>query len=154
MSIYSGFGTRQQESAYNSLVESIIQLLQSRILSNFKSDSANESEFKIRLLKTYDMLLKLEAHKYLPPKFSDAFKDLVAHIIKEQIGSPKVFIEKDSKNLTSTKKTFKVSGGFTERALTPTLPHVKTQIPRNLTPVKSKISDTGFLYARLTNLNN
>ena len=153
MSIYSGFGTRQQESTYNSLVESIIKLLQSKVVSNIKNEATTDPSFKIQLLKYYDILLKLEAHKYLLPKFSEAIKDTVLFILKENLSTPKNFdLNSDYKSIESLQKSksLRTTGNLTERSLTPTLPHVKTPIRmKNLTPVRPSKQNSGFLYARL-----
>ena len=147
MSIYSGFGTRQEESAYNSLVESTIKLLQAKVSSNLKNDKEVDPLFKIHLLKNYEMMIKLEKHKYLDPKFSDAIRDVVVKIVKDQVSIP---LEK-SENLPMRKSfnSTNFMGSVTERSITPTLPVVKTQVKyRTHTPIRDK-SDTGFLFARL-----
>ena len=157
MSIYSGFGTRQQESTYNSLVENTIHLLQGRVVANIKNEPITDPAFKMQLLKYYDMLVKLETHKYLQPKFSEAIKDIVLFVIKEQISSPKAFdiVNHNFKELENLKKTAgstRTTGFLTERSLTPTLPYVKfTSSRKNLTPHRPKKNNSGFLFARLKN---
>ncbi|OMJ76216.1 hypothetical protein SteCoe_24473 [Stentor coeruleus] len=161
MSIYSGFGTRQQETAYNALVENTIKILQGKVVSNLKEESINENLFKMQLLKNYEMLIKLEAHKYLLPRFSDSIKDLIKVIVKDQIMSPETpsdfwdlkTFESMRKNSSSTR----FIGGITDRSSTPTptLPIVKSMTKsRNLTPVKNQRSEAGFLFARLKNPSN
>ena len=155
MSIFSGFGTRQQESTYNSLVENTIHLLQGRVVANIKNEPINDPIFKMQLLKYYDMLIKLETHKYLSPKFSDAIKDIVLLIVKEQMGSPFDSINHNSRELEGMKKTpgsTRTTGFITERSLTPTFPYVKITSRKNLTPNRpNKKNDSGFLFARLKN---
>jgi uncharacterized protein YfaT (DUF1175 family) len=149
MSIYSGFGTRQEESVYNSLVESTIKLLQSKVMHNLKGEEMTDPLFKIQVLKNYELMIKLEKHKYLEPKFSEAFREVVVRIVKDQVSLPpdKVEIELLKKSSSS----FRVNAS-NERALTPTLPTVKTHIKlRNYTPIKNQKSDTCFLFARLKN---
>lgn len=159
MSIYSGFGTRQQETTYNALVENTIKILQSKVVSNLKEESSNENLFKMQLLKNYEMLIKLEAHKYLLPRFSDSIKDLIKAIVKDQMMSPETPSDfGDYKTFDSMKKTSSSTrfiGGITERSATPTLPIVKSMTKsRNLTPVRSQRSEAGFLFARLKKPSN
>lgn len=149
MSIYSGFGTRQEESAYNSIIEATIKLMQSKVSLIFKNDKqAIDPSFKIQLLKNYEMLIKLEKHKYLEPKFSEAIRETVVKIVKEQA---RVTPEKcENVILTSSQTVFKLNGSATERSATPTLPTVKTQIRlRAHTPIRDKTTEKGFLFARL-----
>lgn len=153
MSIYSGFGTRQEESAYNSIVEATIKLMQSKIAGSYKNEKQTiDPSFKIQLLKHYEMMKKLEKHKYLEPKFSEAIREVVVKIVKEQV---RVTPEKpENFLLTSSQTTFKLNGSSTERSATPTLPTVKTQIRlRTHTPIRDNKSDTGFLFARLKKPN-
>jgi hypothetical protein len=162
MSIYSGFGTRQQETAYNTLVESTIKLLQGKVLSNLQENGENDSLFKMQLLKNYDLLLKLEAHKYLLPRFSESIKKLVLSVIKEQVG-PRLEETKESagtkpdthreerENLKKSATAFLLQSAAEGRSATPTLPVVRnSRKVKNLTPVKGAKAETGFLYARLT----
>ena len=156
MSIYSGFGTRQQETTYNLLIENTIHLLQTKVVANLKNESENENLFKMQLLKNYDMLVKLEAHKYLQPKFSESIKETVVYIIRGQINSPKSPSEfmlnfKESDNMKKSATSMRISEFYTERSLTPTLPYVKKPTKKYLTPVRSKKNDSGFLFARLKN---
>ena len=167
MSIYSGFGTRQQETLYNTLIESTIKLLQSKVVANLHNELPNDPLFKMQLLKNYDLLLKLEAHKYLLPKFSESIKKLVMFIIKDQITTPKEKeIKIEAKEFESLPKSDGSNGSkgieslqksattyrLSERSATPTLPLVRSSMKiRNFTPVKGQKADSGFLYARLTN---
>ena len=149
MSIYSGFGTRQEESAYNSIVEATIKLMQTKVAGSLNNDKQSiDPSFKIQLLRYYEMMTKLEKHKYLEPKFSEAIREVVVKIVKEQV---RVTPERPGSILLASSQTaFKLNGSSTERSVTPTLPTVKTQIRlRTHTPVRDNKSDTGFLFARL-----
>lgn len=169
MSIYSGFGTRQEESVYNALVESTVKLMQGKVLSNLKGEALTDPLFKIQILKNYELMLKLEKHKYLEPKFSEAFRDTVVRIVKDQVSMPiSPFLTQSKPSHPSqtshtfhtskpeTPDTMRKSGSSfripstTERSVTPTLPMVKTQSRlRHYTPIREAKADTGFLFARL-----
>lgn len=154
MSIFSGFGTRQQENSYNALVENTIFLMQNKVVANIKNEPVADPVFKMQLLKNYDNLVKLEVHKYLLPKFSEAIKDIVLFIIREQVNSPvqETNLAKDRENMKKTTGSLKNAGAYSERSLTPTLPVVRfSGSKKNLTPGRSKKSESGFLYARLKN---
>jgi hypothetical protein len=76
MSIYNGFGTRQQESSYNKALYNTIFLLQLRIFKLFKGEKFDDIKFGKVLTKLYARLFTMEKVKYLPPKYSYAMKDL------------------------------------------------------------------------------
>lgn len=86
MSIYNGFGTRQQESSYNKALYNTIFLLQLRISKLFKGGKSpsrlyglekfDDIKFGKVLTKLYARLFTMEQTKYLPPKYSYALKDL------------------------------------------------------------------------------
>lgn len=81
MSIYSGFPTRSLESAYNSCLFEIINLLQTLIIDYFRSKQSQESPTWYKIFNTtFAKLSKLEKQKHLQPNFSDALKDLDAYI--------------------------------------------------------------------------
>ena len=155
MSIYSGFGTRQEESVYNALVESTIKLMQGKVLSSLKGEALTDPLFKIQLLKNYELMIKLEKHKYLEPKFSEAFRDTVVRIVKDQVAIPPfpgqaklAHPKPETPEMRKSGSSFRVTSN-TERCVTPTLPMVRTQTRlRHFTPVR-EAKDTGFLFARL-----
>jgi len=91
MSIYNGFGTRQQEGSYNKALYNTIFLLQLRIYKLFKGgkwklfntnaaaaviEKFDDIKFGKVLTKLYARLFTMEKVKYLPPKYSYAMKDL------------------------------------------------------------------------------
>ncbi|CAG9333330.1 unnamed protein product [Blepharisma stoltei] len=90
MSIYGGFGTRQQETQYNNLTETLISLLQYRLIAYMKCEKIDEESFRLGILNVYDSMTRMEIRKYLEPKFSDSCKDLVKKIVKEMEEEKKI----------------------------------------------------------------
>lgn len=93
MSIYNGFGTRQQETAYNKALYNILYLMQLKISRNNKNCNIflifllflltilpivpfDEHRFSKIFMKLYNRMFTMEEYKYLPPKYSFALKDL------------------------------------------------------------------------------
>jgi hypothetical protein len=60
--------------------------MQYRLKKLYSHESVNENNFKYAFLKTYSKASKMEEKKFVPPKFSEALKDLTS-LIKE-MGSP------------------------------------------------------------------
>lgn len=60
MSIYSGFATRQQEQAYDSLVADLIQVLQRRVVKFYAGQEADEIRFHTILANIHHHLAKME----------------------------------------------------------------------------------------------
>jgi hypothetical protein len=83
MSINGGFATRNLDESYNTLVYNMIYLLQYRIKRLYNSEVVSETNFQKVLAKTYDKVKQLEAHKYTPPRFSEAMKDLADLMLKD-----------------------------------------------------------------------
>ena len=77
MSIYSGFATRQQEEHYDQLVDDLIFVLQKRLLKFYNRQEADESKFVDVLQHLHSQMHKMEEHKYLEPKTSRSFGDLL-----------------------------------------------------------------------------
>ena len=77
MSVYNGFATRQQETNYNRLVESLIFTLQARITLSAKEGPLSEEKFRQRILSLHEALSKMEAFKYSSPKISESCKELI-----------------------------------------------------------------------------
>ena len=92
MSVYSGFGTRQQESTYSKAIYNTLFLLQLRIYKLFKGGKYSQLEhafiiekfddikFGKVLTKLYARMFTMEQVKYLPPKYSFAMKDLAEYL--------------------------------------------------------------------------
>ncbi len=86
MSIYSGFGTRQQETTYNRTVEKILYLLSDNILYTYLGgrsllhtlETFNEERWFKKLRSLFIVLVEMEPYKYLKPKFSQSLRDIVA----------------------------------------------------------------------------
>lgn len=88
MSVYGGFGTRQQETTYSKAVYNLLYLMQLKISRNNKSRTFppypshlsivpfDEHRFQNIFSKLYNRLFVMEEYKYLPPKYSYAMKDL------------------------------------------------------------------------------
>lgn len=85
MSIYSGFATRQQEEAYDSLAEDLVYVLQKRLLKFYHNEQADESKFISILSHIYASLLKMEDSKYLEPKLSRSFEDLLRFLTNKGV---------------------------------------------------------------------
>lgn len=79
MSVYSGFSTRLQETTYNRLTETLIHLLQVRVLCAVRSEPIDDDIWSNKFSSVYAKLSKLEMQKYLPPKFSESCKELAMH---------------------------------------------------------------------------
>lgn len=77
MSVYSGFATRAQESKYNGLLETLIITLKKRIVKFYAGESCDEDKFKLLLKKIYKKLFLLEKGKFMAPKYSSCFTDLI-----------------------------------------------------------------------------
>ena len=56
MSIYSGFATRQQEEVYDNCIESMIYILQKRLLKFYQHEKADEDKFLASLSKIHNQM--------------------------------------------------------------------------------------------------
>jgi len=77
MSIYSGFATRQQEHKYNNLIETLIIALKKRIQKFYLGDGCDEGKFKLLVKKIYKKMFVMEKGKFMAPKYSSCFTDLI-----------------------------------------------------------------------------
>lgn len=77
MSVYSGFATRQQESKYNNLLENLVIALKKRLLKFYSQEACDETKFKLLIKKIYKKMFILEKGKFMAPKFSTCFNDLI-----------------------------------------------------------------------------
>lgn len=77
MSVYGGFGTRLQETAYGRLAEGLIYALQQHAVSVLKGESIDEEEWVKYVYSILAQMEKFEKNKYLPPKYSTSCKDLL-----------------------------------------------------------------------------
>ena len=79
MSIYSGFGTRQQEKSYNKTLYHLLFLLQLKVMKGFLAGDVGDEKFDKAFKKLYSRLTYNDNCKYLPPRFSYAMKDLAEY---------------------------------------------------------------------------
>lgn len=79
MSIYSGFGTRQQETFYNKITLRAMEMLSDRIIALIRADTFDEESWYYHLRKIHKYMEILETKKYLPPKFSGGIAKLMKH---------------------------------------------------------------------------
>lgn len=77
MSVYSGFATRQQEHKYNNLIETLIIALKKRIMKFYEGDGCDEGKFKLLVKKIYKKMYILEKGKFMAPKYTTCFTDLI-----------------------------------------------------------------------------
>ena len=77
MSVYSGFSTRQQEVTYNRLTETLLLLLQDRLLSAQHHGEGPVDQFWLeQFMGVYTQMSRMEMHKYFPPKLTQCVRDL------------------------------------------------------------------------------
>ncbi|CAI2361642.1 unnamed protein product [Moneuplotes crassus] len=86
MSVYNGFSTRHKESTYNKAAYNMLFLLQHMVFKALttgefrnkesQGDIISEKKFAKHFEKYYTKMVSLEKHKYHPPKYSMALKDL------------------------------------------------------------------------------
>lgn len=77
MSVYSGFATRAQESKYNGLLEMLVITLKKRVVKFYAGEACDEDKFKLLIKKVYKKMFILEKGKFMAPKFTSCFTDLL-----------------------------------------------------------------------------
>lgn len=77
MSIYSGFATRQLEEQYDIYTTSLISNLQKRLLKFYRGEQSDDSLFFAVIRKLFNAMRKMEKYKYLEPKISESFRELL-----------------------------------------------------------------------------
>lgn len=82
MSVYGGFCTRQQETAYGKLTEQLISLLSSTAMSVILGEAIETEQWINQFSNVYRNMLNLEQKKYLYPKYTINVRDL-ANILGE-----------------------------------------------------------------------
>ena len=80
MSIYSGFATRHQEEKYDECLDSVLYILQKRIIKFYSNEKADEEKFMTILSKLHLQMKNMETHKYLEPKSSNTFEELINYL--------------------------------------------------------------------------
>lgn len=88
MSIYSGFATRFQEEAYDHCVDSLLYILQKRIIKFYRGEPADEDKFVTLVTKLAQQMRSMEKSKYLDPKSSVALNELVKFMQTYQSNLP------------------------------------------------------------------
>ena len=110
MSVYNGFSTRQQELVYSKALYNTLFLLQLRICKLFKGEKFDDIKFGKVLTKLYARLFSCEDHKYLPPKYSFALKDLtvflgIFEVSEEDLKKTRQNMSETSSNLSSVTRS-------------------------------------------------
>lgn len=100
MSVYNGFGTRMQETAYNKTLYNLIFLLQLRITKESRNEPIDDTSFRTYFKKLYLKMYKMEEYKFLPPKYSFACKDLATLYNVNELSTAKSTMSKTSSNLS------------------------------------------------------
>ena len=82
MSVYSGFGTRQQETFYNKLIEKSFSLLCERIMQFYRGEDApvNEMKFVKHIRKIVKYMAVLDRSKFMAPRLSETLMPLSAFL--------------------------------------------------------------------------
>ena len=103
MSIYSGFATRFQEESYDHCLDSLLYLLQKRIIKFYQNDTADEERFITLVLKLHQQMRNMEKSKYLEPKSSMAIAELVGfmQVFQENTGMRREQLEKNAQQQAS-----------------------------------------------------
>ncbi|CAG9310615.1 unnamed protein product [Blepharisma stoltei] len=79
MSIYSGFATRNLETAYNNGVCNLIQLIQTNLLYLLKGEPIDTVLLAASFTKTFRELKRLEKRKHLQPNFTSYCNDIALY---------------------------------------------------------------------------
>ncbi|OMJ68554.1 hypothetical protein SteCoe_33959 [Stentor coeruleus] len=88
MSIYSGFATRNLETAYNRGLCQMIILCQQHLLLFLRNENVNVTTLSRSFNKIFRNLKSLENHKHLEPKFTECCTDLASHLgFEEHVGA-------------------------------------------------------------------
>ena len=77
MSVYSGFATRKQENKYNNLLENLVIAMKKRLIKFYNQEACDEDKFKLLIKKIYKKMYLLEKGKFMTPKYSTCFNDLI-----------------------------------------------------------------------------
>ena len=66
-------------------MDSVLYILQKRVLKFYNNEHTDEDKFVNSLAKLYTQMKSMETHKYLPPKNSATIQELVTFLKKKQI---------------------------------------------------------------------
>lgn len=118
MSIYSGFATRQLEEQYDTYTQSLISNIQKRLLKFYRGEASDDSLFFGVIRKLYHAMRKMEKYKYLEPKLSENFRELL------EFSNPERLMTKDP-----TEAMNRITEERSERDLTMQSPPLFMHIP-------------------------
>ena len=117
MSIYGGFGLRDQESRYNIHLFDLVLSLSARVFGTLKNRSTeqlmeNKAEFKFlaHIAKLHRRLSAMEEHKRLKPYFSQAADRLNDRILR-LIGGCSIYQDEHANTLAPTIMATSLDGG-------------------------------------------
>ena len=91
---------------YSKALYNTLFLLQLRIYKLFKGEKFDDIKFGKVLTKLYARLFSMEDHKYMPPKYSFAMKDLavflgIFEVSEEDLKAQRKNMSETSSNLSS-----------------------------------------------------
>mmetsp|Transcript_11949 Transcript_11949/g.13107 ORF Transcript_11949/g.13107 Transcript_11949/m.13107 type:complete len:104 (-) Transcript_11949:976-1287(-) len=85
MSVYSGFGTRRQETYYYQQLETLLTCMNAKLIALVQeSEESFDNQWLNFFSKIFVSLRKLEENKYMPPKFSLCVRPLADTIEAEE----------------------------------------------------------------------
>jgi uncharacterized protein with von Willebrand factor type A (vWA) domain len=102
MSIYSGFAMRSQEEAYDECIDSLLYVLQKRLIKFYQNEPTDEDKFISILTKLHSQMKNMENSKYLEPKTSVAIAELVKYLHAHQHTIVKQSRSRQESNSTPT----------------------------------------------------
>ena len=130
MSIYSGFGLRDQESRYNIMLFDLVLSLSARVYGTLKNRTTeqlveNKPEFKFlaHIAKLHRRLSAMEQHKRLKPYFSQAADRLNDRIVR-LIGGCSIYHDEHANTLGPTIMATSLDGGTSLNATEKQLPSI------------------------------
>ena len=107
MSVYSGFSTRQQEVTYNRYTETMLLLLQDRLLNLQRHGEVQHDKYWLeQFLGVYSQMRKMEGKKYFPPKLTRCVRDLATSYGLPDWDEPFFFSERKPKHPSPPLKPF------------------------------------------------
>ncbi|CAI2367822.1 unnamed protein product [Moneuplotes crassus] len=115
MSIYSGFGTRQQEGFYNKIMLRAMEMVSDRLIAFVRGDGFEEESWYFHLRKIFKYMEVMERQKYLDPKFSNGLRKLIK-VYKKHLNIP------DNSTMTSRSLLLNSNKKEIEEVLADTLP--------------------------------
>jgi len=77
MSVYGGFATRMQETKYNQLTETLVDLLQLKVQSIYQLNEVDDQEWTRQVSNTLKTMSRMEQLKFSWPRFSEPCESLL-----------------------------------------------------------------------------